>query len=1025
MYLHVLVSAVVVGWLSGVALAASGEGLRTEFGGTYANNTPTVGQTLRSDGTGYVPQDMTGITECPLAWDATTNQFECRDVDDTQLTEVYCRQNGTNCPSGLDVDTTLFVTPTGSGTVCSISEPCGSVQQCIMTAYTEGPPSSTNRYACQVAPGVYTTSTPIRFSSDGTERGKPVNWLKIDGGDWKYTSLKSSNLNEPVMIIERVHNVKLDGINLAYSLVDNTVPVLEFRDGWKGIQLWHSAATASTDQPTPVVHVNGAGGTLWTKEFETFNLEVDESAPHWRIEATVRATSVPGQCDVATDNGACLVDADCNAVNDQCLRNTGDFYIDHGVIQSGSAGVHFLYGNYCEGGSTTLTGTADPDGTATLTGSGTNFDPEAKPGHLITVNNESRMVISVESDTSLTVSRAFSDTASGAAITQTDDGSNCEADSDCDSGTGTCQEGVCSGDSSVACTTANQATDCSGAGGTCNVGGSFSNIFVNQRYQMGGNEGGICPEDLNYCNADTDCNTCTTNSDCQTNFSDGECSAGNCTCEMFSFLVEGNASEVSLADVTFDCLYQSGSCSPAKYQIALLDGSDAEVCGLKTDSKSSNYLSSGSQILSNCYDYSYAEQFSPLSADPPVAIQEEGLCWWNDAENQLKCYDGTNDVEVVMVDEAGCLTGEPVVYDGSGNASCAAVSLTSGSAGITGTLAVGNGGTGGTSFTTNGVLYGQNLGALAVSNAGTDNQYLASNGGVPTFQALDAGDIGAGVVALDRGGFGSAVGGDSPGASNDCAFYWSNGAALAECYVTNDVIQVFENGNVTFRNTSNNGDVLRRSAGTLDWGLLAADSLNADFGDFTCTGAATGCTIDSRTGSDAGVVTGTAGTADTIAKWNADGDLVASTLLDSDACYVQTTTMCNPGDGGAHYADSSECTKAFGSILREWPAPNESVVMDDFTCTLVSDADNGEDITFTFGVATQASCAAGSDGGLTTCDYSTTQTCTLNGTTGANDTQCVNTTDVSVPAGGRWVIYSTYTSIGDDRWRCSVRFCNE
>jgi len=219
--------------------------------------------------------------------------------------------------------------------------------------------------------------------------------------------------------------------------------------------------------------------------------------------------------------------------------------------------------------------------------------------------------------------------------------------------------------------------------------------------------------------------------------------------------------------------------------------------------------------------------------------------------------------------------------------------------------------------------------------------------------------------------------------------------------------------------------VLNRSGGNLVFSELTADSLNADFGDFTCTGSTEGCTIDARTGSDPGVVTGTAGTADTIAKWNADGDLVASTLLDSDACYVQTTTMCNPSDGGAHYGDSEGCTKTFGSLLREWPVPNEDVVMEDFTCTMVSDVANGEDITFTFGVATQTSCAAGSDGGLTTCNYFTTQTCTLNGTSGPNDTQCVNTTDVSVPAGGRWVIYSTYTTLGDDRWRCSVKFCNE
>jgi len=92
---------------------------------------------------------------------------------------------------------------------------------------------------------------------------------------------------------------------------------------------------------------------------------------------------------------------------------------------------------------------------------------------------------------------------------------------------------------------------------------------------------------------------------------------------------------------------------------------------------------------------------------------------------------------------------------------------------------------------------------------------------------------------------------------------------------------------------------------------------------------------------------------------------------------------------------------------------------------MVSDVDNGEDITFTFGVATHDSCAAGADGGGSTCNYSTTQTCTLNGTTAVNETQCVNTADVSVPAGGRWVIYSTFTSLGDKRWRCSVKFCNE
>ena len=57
----------------------------------------------------------------------------------------------------------------------------------------------------------------------------------------------------------------------------------------------------------------------------------------------------------------------------------------------------------------------------------------------------------------------------------------------------------------------------------------------------------------------------------------------------------------------------------------------------------------------------------------------------------------------------------------------------------TGTLNVAFGGTGTTTFTTNGVLYGNGVGPLQVTVAGTDGQVLVSQGGVPQFRMLDGG----------------------------------------------------------------------------------------------------------------------------------------------------------------------------------------------------------------------------------------------------------------------------------------------
>ena len=60
----------------------------------------------------------------------------------------------------------------------------------------------------------------------------------------------------------------------------------------------------------------------------------------------------------------------------------------------------------------------------------------------------------------------------------------------------------------------------------------------------------------------------------------------------------------------------------------------------------------------------------------------------------------------------------------------------------TGIVAIGVGGTGATSFTSNGILFGNGAGALNVTSAGTEGQVLqAGSTGVPAFGHLDGGNF--------------------------------------------------------------------------------------------------------------------------------------------------------------------------------------------------------------------------------------------------------------------------------------------
>lgn len=118
-----------------------------------------------------------------------------------------------------------------------------------------------------------------------------------------------------------------------------------------------------------------------------------------------------------TTGGGTLYGANFNG---DSSANRQDFKGDGSSTDYDSALTYVAFSNYnwlVKVDKSTRTGTASVTaGSKTVTGSSTDFDPELSVGDEILINGETRTVVSIASDTSLTVDEAFVNTATGAAI---------------------------------------------------------------------------------------------------------------------------------------------------------------------------------------------------------------------------------------------------------------------------------------------------------------------------------------------------------------------------------------------------------------------------------------------------------------------------------------------------------------------------------------------------------------------------------------------------------------------------------
>jgi hypothetical protein len=211
-----------------------------------------------------------------------------------------------------------------------------------------------------------------------------------------------------------------------------------------------------------------------------------------------------------------------------------------------------------------------------------------------------------------------------------------------------------------------------------------------------------------------------------------------------------------------------------------------------------------------------------------------------------------------------------------------------------GTLPVPAGGTGITSATANGLVYGNGTSALQITAAGTTGQVLLGNtGSAPSWGSVPAGSI-TGTVPIANGGTGQTTAG--------AAFN-----ALSPITTTGDLIVGNGSNSATRLGIGSTGQVLTVSGGTTVWSTPTTGGGTITRTDFTATAGQTVFTVSYTVGLidvyRNGVklattdFTATNGTSFTLAVAANAGDIVQAVVFSSLNLYSTITYQVFNGDG--------------------------------------------------------------------------------------------------------------------------------
>jgi len=709
------------------------------------------------------------------------------------------KQSGGVWTCGADVNTgvtsianDLWVSTDGTDSPnnCSVGQPCATIQYAIMQAYIDGPPSSTDPWRVNVAPGTY-TEDDIQFTQNGVNPGHPVDWVSIQGSGEKATIIQGDDINVPIFDFTGAGNCSLYGLS-AKGKLGQIAPNILLGPGWHNIRLWNVGSTGTTQEDAwSALDMDGIGATLWARDFTPFNLAANEEAPLIRYRIGGAGTATAGFCTDGDSFGACLVDADCGT-GGSCAHGAADTLMERAFIQSDAFGAIITGNNTCYGGATTLTGSINPTASTAVVGVGTAFTTEIVIGEMIAVSGETRTVTVITDNTNLTVSVAFTDVANDATPQVSNDGWPCSIDGDCDT-SGTCGEGVCSDDVTLSCTEANEASAC--VSNNCLVGQAFNNIWQDNRWQISGDEGGLCPEDTSeFAGFTKTCTACTLDSECNAVFPNATCDT-TCVPLQMGMYVEGDNHVVNLAQDDFVCNRKSATCVDPDVFVASAGGAVIEECGtvITGEQQPVVYTKNGNvgSVSRECATGASVLYLDPLGADPTTAAADAGAVWFNTATSRLMFRDTAADVTVLD---------------------------------STNTVGVANGGTGVVGFTTGDILYAD--GSFSLNQlSGTVDRYLKYEGTAPLWTTIDLGTAASFSNALGeaQGGFGEAL--DGASATADCVYTQpGTGAPLCLAMGTDTVLVRDGTGDPSpIAITSNS--VLIKKTGTIEIETIATNEV--------------------------------------------------------------------------------------------------------------------------------------------------------------------------------------------------------
>lgn len=259
---------------------------------------------------------------------------------------------------------------------------------------------------------------------------------------------------------------------------------------------------------------------------------------------------------------------------------------------------------------------------------------------------------------------------------------------------------------------------------------------------------------------------------------------------------------------------------------------EATLLGTTKGGTGLSSFTSGGAVYANSSSTLTTGTLPTTSGGTGLSSYTTGNILYASATNTLAALPIGSNGQYLTVSGSGLPTWTDAVSGGVTTFSAGSTGLTpsiatSGAINLGGTLNVGSGGTGASTFTANALLVGAGTSAVTTISPGANKNVLQSNGTTWTSAALSAADITTGVLAA------------------------ANGGTALSSYATGDIIYASALNTLSKRTIGSSGQVLTVSGGVPVWATPAAGTVTSVQG----SGGSTGLTVTGGPVTSSGTLT--------------------------------------------------------------------------------------------------------------------------------------------------------------------------